>query len=124
VSQGKVLVADDEEDILETVADRLVFMGFEVQKARDGAECLATIEQEVPDLVLLDLRMPRMDGMEVLSRLRETHPGLPVVVLSASSERAVADGVLSQGAVGYLLKPFPPALLMEQVYRALNREPA
>ena len=91
MAQGKILVTDDEEDILEIVADRLEFYGFEVRTARDGVECLEAIDQELPDLLLLDIRMPRLDGLGVLARLREDHPDLPVVVITASSERHVAD---------------------------------
>ena len=122
MAQGKILVTDDEEDILEIVADRLEFYGFEVQTARDGVECLEAIDRQVPDLLLLDIRMPRLDGLEVLARLQQTRPELPVVVISASTERQVAEDTLSRGAVDYLLKPFEPAELQEKVLRALKKE--
>ena len=122
MAEKKILIADDEEDILEIVADRVEFYGFEVETARDGVECLEAIGRDVPDLVLLDIRMPRLDGFGVLARLREEHPELPVVVLSASSERQLAEETLSKGAVDYLLKPFEPAELKEKVFRALNKE--
>ena len=96
MAQGKILVTDDEEDILEIVADRLEFYGFEVRTVRDGVECLKAIDQELPDLLLLDIRMPRLDGLGVLARLREDHPDLPVVVLTASSEQQVAEDTLSR----------------------------
>ena len=122
MAEGKILIADDEEDILEIVADRLEFYGFEVQTARDGVECLEAIDRQVPDLLLLDIRMPRLDGLEVLARLQQTRPELPVVVISASTERQVAEDTLSRGAVDYLLKPFEPADLQEKVLRALKKE--
>lgn len=121
MSRGKVLIADDEEDILEIVADRLEFLGFEVQTVQDGLACIETIERGAPDLVLLDIRMPRMDGMEVLTRLRETHPELPVVILSASSERKVAEETLSEGAVDYLLKPFEARDLEKKLERVFGK---
>lgn len=121
MSRGKVLIADDEEDILEIVADRLEFLGFEVQTVQDGLACIETIERGAPDLVLLDIRMPRMDGMEVLTRLRETHPELPVVILSASSERKVAEETLSEGAVDYLLKPFEARDLEKKLDRVFGK---
>lgn len=74
--------------------------------------------------MLLDIRMPRMDGMAVLAQLREAYPRLPVVMISASSERHVARGALSQGAVDYLLKPFEPEELKEKVLRAIKRDEA
>ena len=121
MSRGKVLIADDEEDILEIVADRLEFLGFEVQTVQDGLACIETIERGAPDLVLLDIRMPRMDGMEVLTQLRETHPELPVVILSASSERKVAEETLSEGAVDYLLKPFEARDLEKKLDRVFGK---
>jgi len=120
--RGKVLIADDEEDILEIVADRLEFLGFEVQTVQDGVACLEAIGRRAPDLVLLDIRMPRMDGMAVLSRLRDTHPELPIVILSASSEQSVAEETLSEGAADYLLKPFEPKDLQEKVERVFGKE--
>lgn len=120
--QPKILLADDEEDILEIVADRLEFYGFEVRTARNGIQCLEQIQRELPDLLLLDLRMPEMDGMEVLAALHRDHPDLPVLIVSASSDRSVAEDSLSQGAFDYLLKPFEPEELKEKVLRALHRE--
>ena len=122
MAEAKILIADDEEDILEIVADRLEFYGFEVQTARDGVECLEAIDRQVPDLLLLDIRMPRLDGLEVLARLQQTQPELPVVVISASTDRQVAEDTLSRGAVDYLLKPFEPAELQEKVFGALKKE--
>ncbi len=122
MAEAKILIADDEEDILEIVADRLEFYGFEVQTARDGVECLEAIDRQVPDLLLLDIRMPRLDGLEVLARLQQTQPELPVGVISASTDRQVAEDTLSRGAVDYLLKPFEPAELQEKVFGALKKE--
>lgn len=118
--QPKILIADDEEDILEIIADRLEFYGFDVRTAKDGIQCLEEIGRDVPDLVLLDIRMPEMDGLEVLARLHEEHPDLPVLMVSASSDRNVAERSLSKGAFDYLLKPFEPEELKEKVLRALH----
>jgi CheY-like chemotaxis protein len=63
-----------------------------------------------------------MDGLEVLARLHQTHPELPVLILSASSDRSLAEKALSKGAAGYLLKPFKPAQLEDKVCRALRRD--
>lgn len=122
MSQPKILIADDEEDILEIMADRLEFYGFDVRTARDGVQCLEEIRRDVPDLVLLDIRMPEMDGLEVLARLRQERPELPVVMVSASSDRNVAERSLSKGAFDYLLKPFEPEELKEKVLRALGHK--
>lgn len=83
----KVLVAEDERRIRELLVDTLFDLGFDVLEATDGGEAYKAAYNEIPDLILLDLMMPVMDGIEVLSKLRET-PGtkdIPVIVLSAVS---------------------------------------
>jgi CheY-like chemotaxis protein len=120
--QRTILLVDDEEDILEIVADRLTFYGFAVRTAPDGIACLEAVRQAAPDLILLDLRIPRLDGKAVLARLRHICPGVPVVIISASSERDAAEEALAQGATAYLLKPFQPADLKKTVFQALQQE--
>ena len=120
--QGKIVVANDEQDILEIVVDRLEFYGFDVRPVADGLQCLREVEREVPDLVLLDVRMPVMDGMAALEELHGRHPELPVLMISASADRGVVEECLSRGAVDYLLKPFEAEELRRKVFQALNQE--
>ena len=104
--KGRVLVVDDEEDIRETLADRVEAEGYEVFMAADGVEGLEKIRELQPDLVLLDLQMPRMDGMQVLAAIGEEQLETSVVVVSAfgTIERAVA--AMQAGAADFIPKPF------------------
>jgi CheY-like chemotaxis protein len=115
-----ILLVEDEDSLRAIVADRLVYYGFEVRTARDGHECLDAVRQAIPDLILLDLRIPGIDGWTVMARLRERWPSIPVVILSASSERDAAQKATAQGAAAYLLKPFEPDELKKTVFQALE----
>lgn len=115
-----VLVVEDYEDLLEPLVDRLTSYGLTVRTARDGIECLERVAEEAPDLVILDLLMPRMDGLTTLARLHESHPGLPVIIYTGSSGRSVAEGAVTQGAFGYLLKPGWSQQLKAMVFAALE----
>jgi DNA-binding NtrC family response regulator len=119
---GKIVIANDEEDILEIVVDRLEFYGFKVRGVGNGLECLREVEREVPDLVLLDVRMPVMDGMETLGKLHDAYPQLPVLMVSASADREMVGESLLRGAVGYILKPFEARELKQKVFKALKQE--
>ena len=117
-----ILVANDEDDIARIVVDRLIFIGYEVRRANNGHECLERIAERVPDLLLLDLRMPGMDGVEVLRKIRPLSPPLTTIVVSASADRQLIQQCLEHGATNYLIKPFDGAALAEQVRAALEDE--
>lgn len=106
--QPTVLVADDDDDVLELVAFRLRRAGYRTITARDGAEALALAAQERPDLSVLDVAMPEVDGLEVTRRLRaDAHTrDMPIILLTAlSQERDVREGIIA-GADAYIRKPF------------------
>ena len=117
---ARILVTDDEEDIREVVADRLEHAGYQVEQAADGVECLERLETFAADLLVLDLRMPRMDGLTVLRTLRERGATVPVLILSASSERNIAEDTVSEGAAAYMLKPFEPEPFLARVTELLS----
>lgn len=121
MSAGRIVIANDEDHVLKVVADRLQHYGFEVFTARDGRECLELVARHEPDLVLLDVRMPGMNGIEVLDALREQYTGLPALMVSASADREVVEACLARGAAGYILKPFEPAEFRDKVFKALKR---
>ena len=102
----RVLVCDDEELIRWSVAEHLKNEGYEVSTAQDGVEALEAIAKATPDALIMDLKMPRMDGMTALRRLRETEPELPVVVITAHGAVDSAIEATKLGAAGYLSKPF------------------
>jgi DNA-binding response OmpR family regulator len=118
-----VLVAEDDEDILEMVVFDLEDEGYEVLTARDGDGALALALERTPDLVLLDVAMPGLDGYEVTRRLRaeEATKGTPVVLLTARAQ--VRDVILGfeAGANDYVTKPFRPEELRTRLQAVLGR---
>ncbi len=119
----RILVAEDEKDIRELIAFTLRFAGFDVLLATNGAEAVEVAEAERPDLVILDVRMPRMSGYEACRRLKENPQtaSLPVVFLSAKGQDSEIQQGLESGAEEYILKPFAPDELIQQVRDILNR---
>jgi DNA-binding response OmpR family regulator len=118
-----VLVADDDPDILSLVALRLERSGFETVLARDGEQALAAAHERKPDIALLDVSMPKLDGYEVTARLRDNPATrhMPVILLTARVQEAdIARGV-EAGADDYVKKPFSTEELRERIQAALGR---
>jgi DNA-binding response OmpR family regulator len=112
-ADGRILVVDDDEAILEVVADVLRFEGYPVETAGDGAEALDAVDRRRPALVLLDMRMPRLDGWGFARILRERGIELPILVMTAARDAAGwADEI---GAQGFLAKPFDIGELLDAV---------
>ena len=122
-SQPVVLAADDDEDILELVAFRLERSGYTVLKARDGEEALQVARERLPDLAVLDVMMPKLDGFEVTRRIRSdgTTKGMPVILLTARAQDADVQAGFDAGADDYLRKPFSPQELRARVQAILGR---
>ena len=124
VSGKTVLVVDDESRMVEFIAMNLELEGFRVVRAANGSEALEKASREHPDLVLLDIMMPEMDGFETLAGLRETS-SVPVIFLTAKSEEADRIRGLDLGADDYITKPFSPRELVSRIRAVLRRtEPA
>jgi DNA-binding response OmpR family regulator len=118
-----IVVADDEEDILELVALGLERVGYVVHRAADGEQALALIREHTPDLAILDVAMPKLDGFELTRRLRndpETNE-TKIVLLTARVQEADVDAGLAAGAHDYITKPFSPQELQERVAALLHR---
>ena len=117
-----VLVADDEEDILALVTTILERAGYEVVSVRDGAEALTAVRDRRPDLAVLDISMPEVDGLEVLQRIRSSAATseLPVVLLSARAQEDDVRLGFATGASAYVRKPFSPRELAERVAQLLS----
>ena len=104
----KILIADDERDILEIMAKKILEAGYQVTTAQDGEEALAKIKSEDPDVILLDLNMPKLDGFGVLKRIRESPPSpkwQPVIIISARTDLDDMKKGFSLEADHYIPKP-------------------
>jgi DNA-binding response OmpR family regulator len=117
-----VLIADDDRDILSLVRAVLERSGHEVVSAGAGAEALASVAERRPDLAVLDITMPRVDGLEVLRRLRAdpATSDLPVILLSAQAQEADVSRGFAAGASAYVKKPFSPRELVARVGELLG----
>jgi DNA-binding response OmpR family regulator len=117
----KILVAEDEPDIRELVAITLSFSGFDVVAAADGIEALAMADAHSFDLIILDVRMPRMTGYEACRRLREREETkeIPIIFLSAKGQESEVKAGLEAGADEYIVKPFAPNELSHRVRTVL-----
>jgi two-component system response regulator ChvI len=117
---AKITLVDDDENIVASVGLALESLGHSVKSYFDGASGLAALEGEPPDLAILDVKMPRMDGMEVLRRLRRTSD-IPVIILTSKDEEIDEILGFNLGADDYIHKPFSQRLLIERVKALLRR---
>ncbi len=119
----KIVLAEDEPQIARLIEFKLKKEGYEVTWTENGEEALKAIKADKPDLILLDVMMPVMDGYEVLRRLKENESlrSIPVVMLTArAQEKDVVKGI-DMGAEDYITKPFHPAELLARVKRILGK---
>ena len=120
---SKILVAEDEKDIRELIGFTLRFAGFEVTLVNNGVEAVEKVSEMQPDLIILDVRMPKMTGYEACRQLQENSDTntIPVVFLSAKGQETEIKQGLASGAVEYIVKPFAPDELTNQVKEILQR---
>jgi two-component system response regulator ChvI len=116
-----IILIDDDRNILTSVSMALEAEGYAVKSFSDGEEGLKTVLADTPDLVVLDIKMPRMDGMEVLTRLREKSQ-VPVIFLTSKDDEVDEVIGLRMGADDYITKPFSQRLLIERIRALLRRE--
>jgi DNA-binding response OmpR family regulator len=114
-----VLIVDDNPDILLLLETNLRRAGFGILKASDGEMALRAIEEERPDVVLLDLMMPVLDGWGVLERLAGRADAPPVIIISAATSQSNVDRAYAMGAVGYITKPFGLAEMVDKLNEVL-----
>lgn len=122
-STPTILVADDEEDLRELVTYRLTRSGYQVIGAGDGQEALELATERTPDLMVLDVMMPKLDGYELTRRVRAESAlrSIPVILLTARSQESDIDRGFEVGADDYLKKPFNPDELVARVRAVLGR---
>jgi DNA-binding response OmpR family regulator len=114
---ARILIAEDERDIRDLISFTLSFAGHEVSATSNGEEAYERARELLPDLILLDVRMPRMTGYEACEKLKtdQTTRHIPVVFLSAKGQEKEVQTGLEVGAIEYILKPFAPDQLTERV---------
>jgi two-component system response regulator HydG len=117
----KILVVDDEPSARSGLEKLLTLEGYRVELAEDGVEALERVNESAPDVVVTDLKMPRMDGLELLGKIREKHAGVPVIVVTAFGDVSTAVEAMRLGAEHYLVKPVDFAELEVAVARAIER---
>ena len=121
--KGNILVVDDEPQITRVLKTTLSSQGYGVRSAGDGLEALEEMKNWAPDLLITDLRMPNMDGLELCRRVRETSQ-IPIIVLSVKGEEPIKVEALDAGADDYITKPFSVNELLARVRAALRRATA
>ncbi len=119
-----IVIAEDEAHIARLITFKLEREGFTVHWGRDGMEGYTLVERHKPDLVLLDIMMPVMDGYEVLRKIKDNDDlkDIPVIMLTAKGqERDIVKG-LEKGSEDYIVKPFSPVELMARIHKVLNKQ--
>jgi DNA-binding response OmpR family regulator len=121
---ARILIAEDESDMAMGLKDNLQFEGYEIIVASDGEAALKATLEHSPDLVLLDIMMPKMDGLEVCRRIREAGYTIPILMLTAKSQEIDIVRGLEMGADDYITKPFSVRELLARLKAALRRTDA
>ncbi len=117
----KILIADDRSEVVVLVKVTLEGEGYRTIEASDGREALEKIRLEKPDLVLLDILMPKMNGFEVLSQLKKDPvlKEIPIIMLTAKGQKSDQEKGKELGATGYIIKPFSPSALLKRIEEIL-----
>ncbi len=126
MAEERILIVDDEEDILELVGYNLAREGYKIIKALSGEEALSLSRSEIPNLIILDLMLPGIDGLEVLKRLKKNLKtiNIPTILLTAKGEESDIVAGLELGADDYITKPFSPQILLARIRTVLRRQQA
>ena len=119
--KAKVLLVDDEEDFLTTLAERLATRGLKVSTANNGESALASIEAEAFDLIVLDLAMPGLDGLETLKRIKARQPDAEIIMLSGQGSIRTSIEAMKLGACDFLQKPVDIGELMNKISEAKEK---
>jgi DNA-binding response OmpR family regulator len=117
---ARVLVVDDDPATVELLQEFLVSKGYEVLTASDGAEALRTVKAERPHLLLLDVMMPKMDGLEVLRQVKAIDPTVGVIMVTGVNEEAIGRRAMALGAFDYIIKPLDLPYLEQSLWYKLT----
>ena len=116
----RILIVDDEENIRHLYEQELIDEGYETLLARDGKECLEVVKNESPDLIILDIRMPRMDGLEAIGKIIEINKDIPIIINSAYS--TYKDDFMSWAADAYVVKSYDLDSLKNTIRDVLEKK--
>lgn len=121
--KAKILLVDDEQKVLELIAYRLKLLGYNVITANDGEEAITKFEVESPDLIILDIAMPGIDGLTVCTRIRKMKDRnqVPILMLTARSAVEDVNKALAMGADDYIVKPYDPGVLQMKIQSHLSQ---
>lgn len=124
MANEKILIVDDEEDILELITFNLAREGYKVFTADNGEKALKIAKSEIPDMIILDLMLPGIDGLEVARSLksRDSTKSIPIIMLSAKGDESDIVSGLELGADDYVTKPFSPKILIARIRAVLRRK--
>ncbi|MDP6803305.1 MAG: response regulator [Gemmatimonadota bacterium] len=120
VNRKRILVVDDQESMRDVLTDLLDLMGYDAHAVPGGDEALDSLGDWSVDLVISDLNMPGMDGLELMQRLHQEHPGLPVVIVTGYGTFTTERRILADGAAGYIPKPCTLTRVRDTVREALQ----
>ncbi len=118
----KLLLVDDEEEFVKTLADRLKMRDLESDTVHDGDQALSFVKNKEPDVMVLDLRMPNVDGIEVLERVKKAYPNIEVVILTGHGTKQDEERARRLGAFDYLEKPVDIDTLVDRLKKAFRRK--
>ena len=121
MKQLKLLLVDDEQEFVETLADRLKMRNLDASIARNGEEALSAVEKEEPDVIVLDVKMPGIDGIEVLRRVKEAYPNVEVIILTGHGSEKDEEAARSLGAFDYVKKPADLDALVPRITNAFKQ---
>ncbi len=124
MAKKRILLVDDEKDLVEMVKMRLEASGYEIIPAYDGQEALEKARSEKPDLIILDIMLPKMDGYKVCRMLKfdEKYKKIPIIMFTARAQESDKETGEEVGADGYIIKPFEPEILLSKIQEFLGKD--
>lgn len=122
MTNHRILLVDDENEFVDTLAERLYLRGYHAETANDGEAALRSIEETPPDLLVLDLKMPGLGGMEVLKEIKRNNLPIPVILLTGHGSTKEGIEGMKHGAYDYLIKPINIEELIEKINEAIKSQ--
>lgn len=124
MAKEKILLVDDEVDFVEVLSTRLEANGFEVLPAYDGEEALEKVKEYKPDMIILDIMMPKINGFDVCRKLKldQNYKDIPIIMLTAKFQASDVKFGAAMGANAYITKPFEPGVLLDKIHELLKKD--